>query len=147
MKKLTLTLAFALITLFATAQIKEVEASKKPTVIGEVKQMGVFICELAHYDDSKEYLITFRNAEYKTIIDIKSISFEGTQDDLDNLYNLFSSVLNGEKGNEKIIEIGTDKIRIINSKIMGTTSIYVYVDNKGYFMLDKKWLNKLFNKS
>ena len=70
------------------------KSSPKVSTISSAKQGGQLIAELTYRIDtsgnSKDtvYSIMFRNAEYKSIIDYKSVVFNGEGSTLTDLYTL-----------------------------------------------------------
>lgn len=142
-----------LVSISATAQIREVEKSKYQE-IGKVSPGGMaFISSISVMRDTavngtNSYLWMYNNLKYSTITDIKSISFTASNEDFDGLYELLKTQLSADKGTEKDLELGKSRITIKTIRNLGISSLTIYdlTGGGGYFYLTAKQVDKLFGK-
>jgi hypothetical protein len=146
-------LLFTVIAIFnavmASAQIQKTDLPEMAK-IAEVKSAGTFIADLRYYLSGSDtmYVITFNNLKYTTLTDIKSISFSGKDGTLQELYKILIETLDSEPGFEKPFKLGDDEVLVKSNRMLGVKYISFWiVKNAAYFQLNKKQINKLFNKS
>ncbi len=152
MKKVLFSLVL-LVSISATAQIREVEKSKYQE-IGKVSPGGMaFISSISVMKDTavngtNSYLWMYNNLKYSTITDIRSISFTASNEDFDGLYELLKTQLSADKGTEKDLELGKSRITIKTIRNLGVSSLTIYdlTGGGGYFYLTSKQVDKLFGK-
>ncbi len=99
MKKLLLIL---LVPILAIGQIKKVDESEKPVVIGKAKNLAAVIATMHKVSGEPDYyFVTFDNIKYQHITDVKSFGFKDVDGAFDYLY---SSVAAAAKERKKEIE-------------------------------------------
>jgi hypothetical protein len=62
------------------------------------------------------------------------------------LYQTLKDDIAAKKGTPSSFQMGEDKIKIVTDKEMGFPYVAMYVQDKGYFTLTAKQLDKLFGK-
>ena len=149
MKKL-LTLAFAISSLSASAQLEEVKP-KTQKLVGMVAPMGVFVGQLYYtiedaYSDTV-YTLKYRDMQYTRIDVVEEFSFSGMNNAVDALYNILKKAIQTEdiKSYTKNIVLGKTPISIIGMKSMGVPHLMLSMP-KGHMTLTDKQLDKLFGK-
>lgn len=140
------------IVLFSLTSYSQLEKSDIPasTKIAEVKSAGAFIADLSFYTTGPDttYIITFENLKYKSINNIKTVSFEGKNETLNKLYSLLSEAVNQEVGKENSFKLGKTEVMVKSNKMLGVRYVEFYiVENGAFFQLTKKQINKLFARS
>ncbi|SZD72039.1 Uncharacterised protein [Candidatus Ornithobacterium hominis] len=147
MKNLIL-LIFLVISGFCFSQIKVTDITTNCEKIGN---FGSFV-KLEKCDDGNA-VFTYQDTKYDKITNYKSFSFEDADNSVDELYNVFLEGLNGNEDKEIKIELPNDTIiikfeKVFNKKMIAYT--FHSVNNTGVvgevIFLDKKRLNKIFNK-
>jgi hypothetical protein len=92
------------------------------------------------------YHLLFQNAQYKTLVDIKSFVFLEVGHTLDTLFNLFSEALTMDKGKKMNFQLGEDNITVVSNATMGVKFIDILRPADGaYLTLTQRQLKKLFN--
>lgn len=148
--KIILTASALLFASIAYSQI-EVKLAPKETKIGKVKTAGRFHSELSYTVDESDttYRILYNNAEYQTITDIQSVSFDSDDDALNKLYSVFRSFFLDENKKNKdykvSLKLGESNIVLSNFRSMGITTVLVSAPI-GYFLITEKQIDKLFGK-
>lgn len=152
MKKLLLAL-LVLVSISASAQIREVEKSKFEK-IGEISPGGMaFITSMSVLRDTAKngtnsYHWMYNNLAYTRITDIKSISFTASEEDFNALYEMMKTQMSAEKGTEKELMLGNSRISFKTIRTLGVSSLTIYdLSTGGYFYLTSKQLDKLFGKN
>lgn len=129
-----------LLSINVSAQIGKAEKLEEYIEVGDG---GSSRLEYKIINGERQYLLIYKNSQYANIVDMKSISFISTIEDLEYLYNTLKSV-QGAK-DEKTITVGNDRLII---KPIGKKWINVLVyhkgDTEGFFYLTPKQLDKLF---
>ena len=99
-----------LIPTLAIGQIKKIDESEKPIVIGEAKNLAAVIATMHKVSGEPDYyFVTFNNIKYQKITDVKSFGFK----DIDGAYDyLFSSVAVAAKERKKEIEFELEEGRL-----------------------------------
>ncbi len=135
-----------------SGQIIEVEKPKFEK-IGEVKPGGVaFICSMqvskgANNEDTNTYIWTYNNAKYKNIDVINSISFNASENDFNNFYEMLKTQISSPKGTEKQIQLGKNNVLITTIRNLGVSSLTIFdLTKEGYFYLTSGQIDKLFGK-
>jgi hypothetical protein len=151
MRKLFLIL---LIPTLAIGQIKKVDESEKPVVIGKAKNITAVIATMHKVSGDPDYFfVTFNNIKYQTINDVKSFGFKDVDGAFDYLY---SSVAAAAKERKKEIEFELEDGRlnvsivravgVINVQFKwfeyGVLSVSGYMTPKQYSALFDKPYNK-----
>jgi hypothetical protein len=139
----------ACIACFQTAHAQLTKVKTYPTVtIGEVNNMVKFIAKL-YYTVGKTdttYVIEFNDMRYgTTTTSIKSFSFKNEHGALDSLYNMLSAALNQPSEQPTLLKLGNEDISFSAKKAYGSSTVTIYFQS-AYFTLNRKQLNKLFNK-
>jgi hypothetical protein len=141
----TLIISLMLLSFGAQAQLVKQENYER-TVIGEVKQTGSFVAKLSSSVIKSDtlYTVTYRNCEYIYIDDIKVFYFPGKQT-LDDLYNELTSFFADPEKKEQRYKLRDQDVRVHAKKVAGKQHVFIYLKD-GYFALNQKQLNKLFNR-
>jgi hypothetical protein len=144
----TLLIAIAtLLTAICNGQIARTETAQFIKV-GEFKSgplNGALKYSVIEQDTT--YHLLFQNANYRTIIDIKSFAFRNENNTIDTLYNLLSDALKADKGNKVSFQLGEDNVTVMTDAVMGIKYVNVLRPADGALLtLTQKQLKKLFNK-
>lgn len=148
--KIIFAFALFLYSISAYSQIEVREKAKK-TTIGKGKN-GQYEAELYYFviDSDTTYSIMYQNMEYTRITDIQSFTFKDIDNTREKLFNIMMSVFDDQNIKNKEysvpIKLGETNITISNYRIMGVSASMVSVLGKGYFVLPKKQVQKLFGK-
>jgi hypothetical protein len=106
----------------------------KFTEIGFVKQMGTGkIMELSKPNDVDLYILSYRDAQYTQITDMKAISL-GTKEVVKNVKNAILDLANDKEGKTITVELPENRGTMIFSKIkaLGIVNIWALVtDDRG----------------
>ena len=151
MKRVLLAL-LVLVSISVNAQIREVEKSKL-VEIGKVGGIGAFVSSMSVMADTTKgatntYLWFYNNLKYRTITDIKSISFTATEEDFNGLYQFLQTQSNAEKGTQKDLELGKTRLNFKTIRALGVSSLEITdFTTGGYFYITSKQLDKLFGKN
>jgi hypothetical protein len=147
MKSLILSFVLILSALNSYCQV-EIKQARTKNVIGEVKSGGKFVAELSSTVMSTGdtlYLINYQNREYQRIISVESISFLKDGNTLEDLYNALNSFFEDKEKQSKDynldVQVGRRTLNL--SYYKGNVMI---ITREGYFILNKKQLDKLFGK-
>lgn len=123
-------------------QIGEVKETTPREIIGKAGNVTIQKTEQGETDI---YSLSYVNAKYTHLRDFKIHSFFGNENDLETLYQFLRSQLDNE--DFKSIEVGKGKISAAksNNRVM----VHITHDNRreGYFLVNKKELDKLFGKA
>lgn len=148
MKKLILLSGFLLSTVLAFSQIK-VQSMEKTTLIGKCDRAD--LSYIAHGKDTT-YFITFRNAEYTTLSDYKTVEFSGEGNTLSSLYDILMSFFSDQNRKNKEYEVpfmlGDNQMLCKNFRMLGCTSVTFCKVTKpsGFCYLTEGQVKKLFNR-
>ena len=111
MKKLILIL---LIPILAIGQIKKVDESEKPVVIGKAKNVAAVIATMHKVSGEPDYyFVTFNNIKYQTITDVKSFGFKDVDGAFDYLYSSVAAAAKERKLMEIYPNIHEQLVRIV----------------------------------
>ncbi|MCO5725545.1 hypothetical protein [Robiginitalea marina] len=138
-------IAFLSVSFSSHCQIGKAKSYENPTEVGRLYG-GKHV--LAYHDiggGRRQYILSFWNEEYINVQDVKTLSFEATQEDFDYFY---SFLLEGYKANK------------VRSLEVGNAELVTYPDNLGYMdvgvnfkdgttgklIFSKRQLAKLFGK-
>ena len=145
MKKILLVLTLTLGTLVSNAQLKSVVPIK---TLGTAKRGGYTIATIKQFD-STNYSLTYWDATFSTIDVYNDIKFNGNNELIDKLYEMFKLQIEQEKGSEANFVLGEQVLKIKTTKFLGSKMIDVWVAeplHAGNFKLTENEINKLFNK-
>jgi hypothetical protein len=152
MKKVLLW-SLLLLSISASAQILEVDKSSKYEKVGEVKAGGSYLISSMQVkrdlskDSTNSYIWIYNSLRYRTLDDIKSITFNATDKDFDLFYEMLKLQLTEPKGTEKEMILGKTSIKIKTLRGMGTSALEIFdLTGNGFFNLSLGQLNKLFGK-
>lgn len=119
--KSTLTIIVLFFTINLSAQIERSASEDRKNkeigklIIGErLDQNGQVRAQLVKYSKiedelgKKMYTLLFRNAKYKKVIDLKSVSFYATDNDLDLLFDEFALALKNQE--KRSIKLGNETL-------------------------------------
>jgi hypothetical protein len=154
MKKI-LVVAIALIaSLPSFAQIQVIDVNKSSSVtVGKLKSGLAFIADLEYKLDDKDtlYTLSFQNNRYQQIVAIESIHFNADGNALDGFYSICKSVFSEENKKNKdysvTFKLGNQTIMVVNSRMMGTTYVRIFVGNAYTLPLLESQIDKLFGKN
>lgn len=141
--------AFAfLFSVSLTAQIGQAKENTKWTTVGVADKL-VGTPKLSKAEGTNMYDLYYSNFEYRNIDDMKHLFFEATSEELDYLYNEFSSVFKSKSKAIKNIQVGN--ATVYYSKMGASVKITIDYETasgetSGWFFLSKKKLAKLFGK-
>ena len=148
MKKLIILLLF--IPILSFGQIKKVDASAEPVVVGQAKNFTVVIATMNKIaGDPDYYFVTFQNIKYQTITDVKSFGFLDVDGAFDYLY---SAVAAAAKAGKKEIDfdLKDGRLSVDIAKALGVVNVqFRWIENtvlsySGY--MTPKQYAKLFAK-
>tara|TARA_B100000963_G_C22133270_1_gene454243 strand:+ start:65 stop:535 length:471 start_codon:yes stop_codon:yes gene_type:complete len=148
MKKLIILLLF--IPILSFGQIKKVDESTEPVVVGQAKNFTVVIATMNKIaGDPDYYFVTFNNIKYETLTDIKSFGFLDVDGAFDYLY---SAVAAAAKAGKKEIDfdLKDGRLSIDIVKALGVVNVqFRWIENtvlsySGY--MTPKQYAKLFAK-
>lgn len=147
MKKILFLLA--ILPVFVQAQIQMDNSKEKDIItIGEIKGKMVGLVaslSLNVSGNDSTYFLTYKNIEYKQIVDLQTITFTGGKSTLDQLYNVLTSFYKDENKSNKEYEqkfnLGKDYVSINRA---GMGYIRISVVKKGFFNLNRKEIDILF---
>ena len=151
MKKVSMVLLFALVTIVSYGQIS-LSTPTEITTIGKVGGgMVPFIADLTYTkgDSENNYTLSFNDLKFTHITAIKSIEFKGNEEMVNGLYGILKELINGDSGVEKEFNIGKEYMVAKSVSMVGVKSLKIYgtdTGNMGYFYLTKRQLDKLFGK-
>jgi hypothetical protein len=148
MKQLLIIGALTFVIANAKSQISKVDVPKT-TEVGKIKKMGTFIASLEYYvreDNDTTYMLSYNDLTYTKITSLESIFFSGQDNTLNALYDAIAAAERAEKGTESTFKLGKETITLISKKALGQNYVYVYVDGKGYFSIEEKFLDRLFGR-
>ena len=141
-----------LVSICTFSQIQVLE-TKAPVTIGKVGSFGDIVSlECIKGDEGiNSYCLTYRNIEYRYIIDLKNVLFEATEEELNSLYDLINSRFSKEsnKNDEyKNVILGKSIIKIPTATPLSFLWIAVIYNGggTGYFKINKRQLDILFGK-
>lgn len=136
MKKVIITLAFAITSLYSNAQLV-VKEQAKDTVIWQSSKMTTVPKIIKFTIDSLDsYTMYYRNAKYSQITDIDYLT-TGDKETSIQFYELCKTVM--DSGKEFTIEID-GKTFLLSKGSMGTVMIW---SENSYFYLSSKQLNSI----
>lgn len=146
---LALIVSLILLSTFAFSQIKEIHESE-PKHIGKIEKGGIPIVTLSYIPKAgtdTNYILYYRNAEFKHVDDYKGVVFQNTGNAASALYAAMKSALKLTDDVRNSFKLGFDNISLSSFKDDdGLRKVFVYVDDKGYFTLSDKEIDKLFGK-
>lgn len=98
-------------------------------------------------DDKNDttYHLQYDNAEYSTIDSYEWIEFAEEGNTLNDLYNALKDCFDKDENYQTSFKLGKDLVVIKVQKSWGVKYLFISPP-KGYFMLTKKELMKLFNR-
>lgn len=137
-----------LISVIATAQISEVKHPDR-YYVGKIEKKGIQVVSLSYTVENSDssYILQYINAEYKHVVDIKGIAFLGTNGAVESLYKSMKAALKLKDDDRNSFQLGFDNISLSSFKDDdGVRKVFVYVNDKGYFTLSEKEIDKLFGK-
>ncbi|MCO5725544.1 hypothetical protein [Robiginitalea marina] len=148
MRSNILLLLLALLSSYlSSAQIGEVVTGRKGTLIGTGNGKIDGLPELRLYKINGEdyYVITYRNSEYNTFIDLQSFGFYATPQELEFLYNFIRDGLKSEE--RRTLKVGESTL-MTNRFLSRQVAVHVFQVGKPdtYFLLNQNWLDRLFGK-
>jgi hypothetical protein len=117
--------------------------------MSEVRGFGNFIASLNYSVDEGDttYAIFFRNLKYTSLVDLQVIEFKSIGGTANQFYELLTGILNDKEVDYKeTITLGDTQIIITKQRAMGVNYIHLFT-SKGYFDLNKKQIDKLFDKN
>lgn len=138
------------LSLTSTSQI-EMKKPIKTIKIGEVRQAGTFNCSLEYQIIEKDTVcvLYYNNAEYTTLTDIQSISFDPDENTIQKLYDALKSFFLKENEKNKDYELsftlGKTDVTLSHKRTLGITYIMFFTVD-GYFYLTQRQVEKLFGK-
>ena len=113
-------ISFLLIsTIQSCAQIKNLGTINSLIEIGSVKVMGNLFVSLSFRGDDesyREYTIQYKNRKYEKIIDIQSISFYATKEEIEQLYTSLKEKINNINDERKSYQLGKEWIIVTSEK-------------------------------
>lgn len=135
-------LMIALLISFKCASQLQIQETIKPTTLGIVKPLGVFMAEINYQVKGGDttYCLLFKNYRYSHIIDIKTICFSSRENTINKFYQIMKSAC-------------VTKRYMLDFKL-GTCSAYIKresgcasfnIDN-AYINLTSRQIDKLFGK-
>lgn len=136
--KYILILLFPLVT---SAQI-EVKPSSTKFTVGKIKTVELYGLII---DKDTSYVIMYYSAKYKTITDIRSISFKDNDSTIENLYKTLSSFFTDENRDNKEYKVEF-KLGETNVIVSNMKPSIMFWTPEGYFFLTEKQLKNLFGK-
>lgn len=155
MKKKVLILFVSVLTFVSSwGQINPSSSSGSNNLIGEVKNIGVYVASCKQYVNSTgdtSYAVYFNNIKYKTIVDVQYFTFKETGGDFDKLFNLIENAFQNKE--KKNVEIPLDKgiLTLSFTKAMGVMSMQFMWYSNGVLSyssyLTLKQCKKLFGKT
>ena len=135
----------------ASGQITEAKKLEPRKTIGKNESLGAYV-ELYYRIGEEEdttFVLMYQNKNYKTIVDIESITFFGGMDVIDKLYSYMTSVFLDENKKNKDYKVhfalGDKDVIVSNERTMGNNWVRFWTSD-GYFVLNEKQVNKLFGK-
>ena len=117
--------------------------------VGEVKEAGVVVAELYYTIVKKDttYVITYKNWENLSAVEMQSISFNGKNNAAGKLYELLSSFFGDpdkqENGYKLTTKIGNEDVTISLATVMNSKVVMI-ITTHGYFNLTEMQVNNLF---
>jgi len=114
-------------------------------VIGNVKRGFILIAELTskEADSSNAYKLKFLDASSNIL---KSIEFNATTKELDDLYESLIKQLPEKNGTSSDLQIGINKLNITTQKMMGLRNILITINETSNFGINGNELKRLFGK-
>jgi hypothetical protein len=139
-------LLLIMLPILSLSQIK-VQESPKKVDIGETRRAGSMLASVSYYPEKDTLInIMFKNDKYSALNDYQSVSFYGGLQEVNDLYNALLSEFTKEPGHS--IEVKLDDkqtVTVMNKRSMGMDIIWFWT-NRGYVVLKKKDVNKMFGK-
>ena len=137
----------------ASAQISTVTKQEPSITVGKVAPMGSFIAELVYRINKDEkdtiYTLMYRDAKYSRIISVKSVSFSGVDNTLNELYKAFKTVFTEENRKNKDyainFDLGVSPVSIHNYRLMGAVAAAFFHEGAIVYLTERQ-LDKLFAK-
>ena len=156
MKIIKQILIFLSMLLFLTCcyykSFSQLQVQKVDKTIGKIKNLSNFNSDLSYEISNNDtiYTIKYRNLAITESVDIELIIFKGNQSTLDQLQSLLNTVFLPEFKKNKsyniLIKLGSEDVTISVYRKLLDTSVIIYVKYKGYFILSKDEVKKLFGK-
>jgi hypothetical protein len=121
------------------------KVSFSQNVIGNVKRGFILIAELTskEADSSNAYKLRFLDASSNIL---KSIEFNATTKELDDLYESLIKQLPEKNGTSSDLKIGDNKLNITTQKMMGLRNLLITINETFNFGLNGNELKRLFGK-
>ena len=148
--KLILLFAFAVVSQYAFAQLKEHTVSDDWQTLGEVKYVGAPKARITFLPGKSDttYLLLMRDHRYE-LKDYFSVRFSGKDNTLENLYNILISFFTKEnrknKKYEKLFTLGSDRVFVQHYKQLTSHQIIISTHD-GHILLGEGEVKRLFNK-
>ena len=137
-------LLFLLLPCLSFAQIKDTPKSER-RVIGEAKMAGSFVASLSVVDSV--YYLTYRDANYRLLNEVKTIYFDATADELDYLYQWMKRGCKLPKDSGAAVQVGEFRL---TAYVYYNTSVRIFVSSSsldlGSMALRPKDIDALFGK-
>jgi hypothetical protein len=129
----------------ANAQLTVQESA--PTVTVGKTALGELYYKII--DNDTMYTLLFRNAEYSTLIDYCSVTWQSEMGETQNLYDIIMSVFKDENKKNKEYKIqfklGSTDVIVSTSRVMGMTQAWFWT-NDGYTAFTQEQVKRLFGK-
>jgi len=120
MKKLLIVLLLPTLTI---GQIKKVDESEKPVVIGKAKNIAAVIATMHKVSGEPDYyFVTFNNIKYQQIIDVKSFGFKDVDGAFDYLYSSVAAAAK-ERKNEIEFELEDGRLTVLIVRAIGVINV------------------------
>lgn len=135
------TLLLLLVCVSLSAQITTTGTDlSKPEIISTT---DILQYELAKYEDNY-YVLSFRNGDYRSFIDTRTIGFKATEEEVDSLYKDLENTIGTDL--DKTYQLNNHRL-VVTPKKKGLY-VFVYSDSEtdSMFFISKKDLSKLFGK-
>src|SRR6218665_2696193 len=144
MKRYIALVLFLIPHMHGIAQLEVLE-SPKEIVVGQIKLGGALAAKPSYTIDS----LLYRHAGYEYVTSFEEVKFNADKQTLDQLYSLMMSVFTKENSKNKEYKVemmlGTTPVIISSRRSMGITGV-MFFTSKGYTILSKNQVNKLFGK-
>lgn len=124
---------------------------EKTVNVGEVKNAYSYVAGLSYVKDgdNRIYTMRYRDVQYTQLVDVKSISFGASEDEIEQLYQLMVTIAESNKGETRELKLGNGRMTLVATSSMGVKYVVVYAKDDapmGSFLLRRKDIDKLFGK-
>lgn len=150
MKKTISILTLVFSSFIVNAQIQVLE---KPATIevGKIKAGMYLIANMSYsiYNSGDTtYTLIYRNAKYTQIDDYKTFSFNSTNGEFEQFYNLFKKAFTADdiKNYSITFKLGEEMLNLVGYKQMGVKGVMVITTKGATNPLTENQINKLFGK-